>query len=74
MRLSKPVDSEFEDYGGDRYLFVDESNNPSFVPLLGRNGFFSEFKISFDAAGSKLSLKGNDSQGLYNGKNKPFPA
>ena len=45
-----------------KILFVDESDSPSFVPLLGRDGFFSEFKISFDEANSKFSLKRNDNQ------------
>ena len=45
-----------------KILFIDESESSSFVPLLGRDGFFSEFKISFDEANSKFSLKKNDSQ------------
>lgn len=45
-----------------KILFIDESDSPSFVPLLGRDGFFSEFKITFDEANSKFSLKRNDSQ------------
>lgn len=45
-----------------KILFIDESEAPSFVPLLGRDGFFSEFKISFDEANSKVTLKKNDSQ------------
>jgi hypothetical protein len=45
-----------------KILFIDESEAPSFVPLLGRDGFFSEFKISFDEANSKFTLKKNNSQ------------
>ena len=45
-----------------KILFIDESESSSLVPLLGRDGFFSEFKISFDEANSKFSLKKNDSQ------------
>lgn len=45
-----------------KILFIDEKESSSFVPLLGRDGFFSEFKISFDEANSKVTLKKNDSQ------------
>ena len=45
-----------------KILFIDESESPSFIPLLGRDGFFSEFKVTFDEANTKFSLKKNDKQ------------
>lgn len=40
-----------------RVLFVDESEVGSFVPLIGRDAFFSEFRITFDEANSRIILK-----------------
>lgn len=42
-----------------KVLFVNEEDSASFVPLPGRNGFFSEFKVTFDEANLKFSLKKN---------------
>jgi len=43
-----------------KVVFTDESDSASFIPLLGRDGFFNQFKITFDEANLKFSLKKNN--------------